>query len=87
LLFSWDRGFFIIDESAPPFSLSNPFYAEQLAKDLATNVYKDGTWGSYRHLQLEDNPKVKVEHAFVNVGVRGDLSTLKWFEGSINPKK
>lgn len=81
------RGVFIIDKDAPPFAVDHPFYAAQLAKDLATNVLKDGEWGSFRHLPMPENPTITVPHAYVNVGVRGDLSSLKWFEGSLDPSK
>ncbi|XP_034230761.1 fatty acid synthase-like [Thrips palmi] len=81
------RGVFIVDKNAPAFALDHPLYAAQLRKDLATSVLKDGLWGSYRHLPMPPNALITVPHAYVNVGLRGDLSTLKWFEGSIDPSK
>lgn len=81
------RGVFIVDKDAPVFALDHPLYAAQLQKDLATSVLKNGLWGSYRHLPLDPNPLITVPHAYVNVGLRGDLSTLKWFEGSLDPSK
>ncbi|KAK3908916.1 Fatty acid synthase [Frankliniella fusca] len=81
------RGVFILDKDAPPFAVDHPLYAAQLAKDLATSVLKDGEWGSYRHLPMDPNPLITVPHAYVNVGLRGDLSTLKWFQGNIDPSK
>jgi len=47
------RGVLIQDEKAPKFSLQDPFYVQQLQKDMTVNVLRSGkTWGSYRHLRL-----------------------------------
>lgn len=77
------RAFLILDKDAPPFDINNPFYKEELSKDLAVNVYKDGKWGSYRHLLLQENALVETHHKYVNVLTRGDLSSLAWLEGNI----
>lgn len=82
-----DRCVLVMDKKAPPFSVNHPFYKEQLAKDLAVNIYKDGKWGSYRHLLLEELSSIKAVHRYVNTTVRGDLSSLQWFEGEIEPEK
>ncbi|KAI8043079.1 hypothetical protein M5D96_004405 [Drosophila gunungcola] len=75
------RLYFILDEGLPPFSLEEPFYADQLAKDLVINVYRNGSWGSYRHLKMEAQPPLlPVEQAYVNTLVKGDLSSLRWIE-------
>ncbi|XP_059470308.1 fatty acid synthase [Neocloeon triangulifer] len=59
-------------------------YAPQLQKDLLMNVYKNGTWGSYRHLPLTTNgATLSVEHAYINAMTRGDLASLKWIEGPL----
>lgn len=57
-------------------------YSELLRKDLVMNVYKDGKFGSFRHLQLDDKitDQVQTEHAYLNVSTRGDLSSLRWYE-------
>ena len=68
-------------------------YSELLRKDLVMNVYKDGKFGSFRHLQLDEKTtdEVQTEHAYLNVSTRGDLSSLKWYEAqhkywsSLNP--
>jgi len=53
------RGVLLQDEQAPKFSLENPFYLEQLQKDMTINVLcSNKTWGSYRHLKL---PQPKTE--------------------------
>ncbi|XP_050553071.1 fatty acid synthase-like [Spodoptera frugiperda] len=77
------HGLFISDPSAPPFNPDLEFYEEQLKKDLAFNVYKDGQWGTYRHLLLDDLETVPANHAYVNALTIGDLSSLTWVEGTI----
>uniref|UniRef100_A0A1A9WBK1 Uncharacterized protein n=1 Tax=Glossina brevipalpis TaxID=37001 RepID=A0A1A9WBK1_9MUSC len=80
--------FFINDERAPAFNINEPLYATQYALGLAVNVYQNGKWGSYRHLQL--NPDIGVvprnDHVYGNVSQRGDLSSLHWFEGPLKPE-
>ncbi|KYN50076.1 Fatty acid synthase, partial [Cyphomyrmex costatus] len=47
------RGVLIQDVEAPKFSLEDPFYLEQLQKDMTINVLRSNKcWGSYRHLKL-----------------------------------
>lgn len=76
-----------MDETAPPFSLQDPFYRAQFGKNLTKNILKDGQWGSYHHMPLEKIEHVPTTHAYVEPLVQGDLSTLKWIEGPINPLK
>ncbi|XP_017118527.1 fatty acid synthase [Drosophila elegans] len=80
------RCFFIDDQSAPGFDLSHPLYSAQLALGLAFNIYRNGSWGSYRHLQLlkSDNQMARLDHIYGNVIQRGDLSTLQWIKGPLN---
>lgn len=75
---------YIMDKDAPKFNLNDEFYKKQLRKGLAINVFKDGTWGTYRHLLLETQKQVQVEHSYVNILTRGDLSSLRWFEGHLS---
>lgn len=63
-----------------------PFYEEQLKKGLAVNIYKKGEWGSYRHEALPANETVDAAHIYFNSEVRGDLSSLKLYEGPLNVK-
>nr|XP_025855761.1 fatty acid synthase [Vulpes vulpes] len=50
-----------------------------LQGDLVMNVYRDGSWGAFRHFPLEHGlPEEQTEHAFVNVLTRGDLSSIRW---------
>lgn len=77
--------FIIEDKLAPKFDPSLEFYERQIKKDRRINVYK-GEWGSYRHLLLEKNNSKLVPSAFVDITVRGDLSSLKWIEDNIDSK-
>ncbi len=74
-----------MDETAPPFSISNPFYKSQLAKDLPINVYKNGSWGIYASVELENLKNRNTAHAFVKTLTKGNLRTLRWVEGPLNP--
>ncbi|XP_069677436.1 fatty acid synthase-like isoform X2 [Periplaneta americana] len=76
---------FIMDESAPPFNLNLPVYCQQLKKNLAINVFSNGQWGSYRHLPLKLADSVPVPHAYAGVTTRGDLSSIKWIQGNLDP--
>lgn len=77
--------FFIDDSSAPKFDIDNSFYQAQLKLGLTTNVYRDGKWGSYRHVRITDlvEAKPRVEHFYANTVVKGDLSSLTWLGGPI----
>lgn len=72
-----------MDMKAPNFSMDLDLYKDQLLKDLAVNVLKDGLWGSYRHFPIQVFSNEPVEHAFVNTTVRGDLSSLSWLQGPV----
>ncbi|XP_034485184.1 fatty acid synthase isoform X2 [Drosophila innubila] len=80
--------FYIDDQNAPDFDLSDPFYASQYSLGLAFNIYRHGSWGSLRHLQLPVDEEVKPRsgHIYGNVMQRGDLSSLRWFEGPLSPE-
>jgi fatty acid synthase len=80
------RCVFIEDTSAPAFSTERSFYKSHLKLGLAINIYKNGQWGTYRHLQLTQDIQIKPtsEHCYVNALVKSDLSSLKWIEGQYN---
>lgn len=67
------------------FSPSNPAYKELLKRDLVMNIYRNGQWGSYRHVTdgLRDDHKTTTQHAFLNLHRRGDLSSLQWYESPL----
>ncbi|KAJ9575473.1 hypothetical protein L9F63_007678, partial [Diploptera punctata] len=80
------RCVFLQDGKVPAFSLTAPLFATQLKKDLVMNVYRGGSWGSYRHLKLDnhsDSAALQVEHAYINALTRGDLASLRWIEGPL----
>ncbi|XP_072745100.1 fatty acid synthase-like [Anoplolepis gracilipes] len=77
------RYVFIQDSNTPKFDLSLPFYAKQLEKGLMANVLKEGQWGSYRHLPLDQHSDERMEHAYVNTLTPGDLSSLKWIQSPL----
>jgi fatty acid synthase, animal type len=79
--------FFINDSTAPPFDIDDIFYKNQLNLNHAINVFKDGTWGSYRYIDMLpelDHPISQMNHCFVNCLVKGDLSTLTWLNGPLD---
>ncbi|XP_071578880.1 fatty acid synthase-like isoform X1 [Temnothorax nylanderi] len=79
------RGVLIQDENAPKFSLQDPFYKQQLEKDMIINVLRSNkNWGSYRHLRLPRSEAEPVPTAHVCQTVRGDLSTFCWIENSLS---
>jgi fatty acid synthase len=83
------RCVYIDDDTAPEFDLQNNFYRTQLNLGLGINVYKNGNWGTYRHLQLKQNIDTKptAKHCYINALTKSDLSSLKWIEGPYNYSK
>ncbi|XP_055376639.1 fatty acid synthase [Condylostylus longicornis] len=80
------RLYFIQDNKVENFSFDSVFYRNQLEKDLVSNVFKNGAWGTFKHIKIESQselPTLQVEHAYVNALVKGDLSSLKWIEGPL----
>lgn len=77
---------FIEDETAPPFDLKHPFYNRQLRLGLPVNAYKDNRWGTYRHLRLnkENELASRNDHCYASFSIKGDLSSINWFEGQFN---
>lgn len=76
---------FVMDEE-PKFDPENSLFSQQIQKNMAFNVYKDGQWGTYRHLLLEQCVPVLKDHSFVSLLSRGDLSSLRWMEGPLSRK-
>ncbi|XP_018393294.1 PREDICTED: fatty acid synthase-like [Cyphomyrmex costatus] len=78
------RGVLVQDEKAPKFSLQDPFYLEQLQKDMTINVLRSNkTWGSYRHIKLPRPQAKPVATAHVCQMVRGDLNSFCWIENNL----
>ncbi|XP_011160421.1 fatty acid synthase [Solenopsis invicta] len=79
------RGVLIQDKNASKFSLQNPFYVQQLQKDMTINVLRSNkTWGSYRHLRLPQTEANLVPSAHICQMIRGDLSTFQWTENNVS---
>ena len=80
------RLIFIQDKNVEKFNFDSSLFADQLKKDLVQNVYKNGAWGSFRHVKLDNaiGATLPVEHAYVNALTKGDLASLKWIEGPLS---
>ncbi|KYN28029.1 Fatty acid synthase [Trachymyrmex cornetzi] len=79
------RSVLVQDEEAPKFSLQDPFYLQQLQKDMTINVLRpDKTWGSYRHLKLPQPEPKPVLTGHVCQTVRGDLNSFRWIENNLS---
>lgn len=76
------RSLVISDPKAPQFDPALDLYKKQLDLDLVCNVYENGSWGTYRHLQIKDS-LIARGHSYANVMTRGDLSSMKWIEGPL----
>lgn len=71
---------FVFD-NAPIYDPKNSFYATQLDKGLSVNVWKDQSWGTYRHLLINEYLKVERIHRYISFTKPGDLTSAKWLEG------
>ncbi|XP_065209087.1 fatty acid synthase-like [Planococcus citri] len=80
------RFVFVMDPKAEKFSLESSFYRLQLGKNLSQNVYKNGHWGCYTHVKTHPVQEIDAAHAFCAVEERGNLSSIKWVEGSLTPQ-
>ncbi|CAI5456722.1 unnamed protein product [Caenorhabditis angaria] len=72
-----------IREGPPVWSVNDKEIQEIIKLDLHANNYKDGVWGSMRHIVVKDEDShvyKDCEHAFINTLTRGDVSSLTWFE-------
>ena len=74
-----------MDEKPIDLPMDDQFYISQLEKNLSHNIYKNGHWGSYRHLSLNLGQDEETIHAYGKQEERGNLSSFKWIQGSLNP--
>lgn len=70
----------IEDVNAPPFDVADPFYGSQLCLGLPVNILRNGKWGTFRHLVLNQE---EVDIQFnsplcVQLGHLGNLQSLEW---------
>lgn len=76
----------IQDKNAENFTVHSKFYSNQLNQQLMSNILINGQWGSYRHLRLDQPKNVQlkpVEHAYVDISTKGDLTSLRWVESPL----
>lgn len=73
----------ILDNSAPSFSITSPFYENQLRADLAINVYKGGAWGVFVPFEIDPIPKLFVPHVQLDIYDNNDEEKLHWVQGEI----
>lgn len=81
------RLYFIQDRICDAFDFNGKLFKTQVEKDLISNVYKNGQWGTFRHLRLKNQKAIAtlpVEHAYVNALTKGDLASLRWIEGPLS---
>ena len=73
------------DDQITKIDFSSPFMRELICKDLALNVCVNGQWGSYRFVRLADQQQIlPTTQAYLSQTIRGDLSSLDWFESEHN---
>ncbi|KAK9875955.1 hypothetical protein WA026_011057 [Henosepilachna vigintioctopunctata] len=75
--------FLIYGSDAPSFDMNHSFYRKQQSKKMSVNIYKNGKWGTYRYLILQDL-EVESDHSILFQTVNDDISTLKFVEGPLN---
>lgn len=73
-----------MDDNAATFSLENLFYKSQLDKNLCHNFYKNGEWGTYGYSVADSGTEVETTSAFCTLEERGNLSSFKWVEDSMD---
>ncbi|XP_054154671.1 fatty acid synthase-like isoform X2 [Oppia nitens] len=69
---------------AKPIDFHSEPYKTILRSDLVMNIQSTGgKWGTYRLLNLEsDYNKCRSSDAYLDVGKKGDLNSLQWFDKS-----
>ncbi|KAL7039188.1 hypothetical protein ACKWTF_009828 [Chironomus riparius] len=82
------KSFFIMDrKNAPPvFDINHPFYKSQLDLNHSINIFKDGKWGSYRHIDMPvyKNVHPQSQHYLASCLIKGLTSSLSWISGPLN---
>ncbi|VVC29220.1 Hypothetical protein CINCED_3A006213 [Cinara cedri] len=74
------RFLFILDSNAPGYESNKSFYMNQLSKDLMVNIYKNGGWGYYKRVFVENIKDNKTPQNLVlkKVSSKSDKFTLKY---------
>lgn len=73
----------ILDEDEK-FEPNSQIFGDQIKKNMTVNVYKNGQWGTFRHLLLNQNEGITCEHSIAKELVRGDISSFRWVQGTLN---
>lgn len=71
---------FVYDK-APKYDSEIDFYSSQLEKGLVVNVWRNGTWGTFRHLLIDEHLEVERTHRYISFTKPGVLTSAKWLEG------
>ncbi|XP_070498587.1 fatty acid synthase-like [Chironomus tepperi] len=79
--------FFIMDRQNAPlvFDINHPFYKSQLDLNHSINIFKDGKWGSYRHIDMpfDINSRTQSQHCLASCLIKGHTSSLSWISGPL----
>uniref|UniRef100_A0A915JP64 Fatty acid synthase n=1 Tax=Romanomermis culicivorax TaxID=13658 RepID=A0A915JP64_ROMCU len=70
-------------DETKPFTVEDSQVQKIMANDMHSNIYRDGTWGTFRHIQVKDDELhnfIETEHAFINTLIPGDLGSLTWVD-------
>lgn len=82
------RCLFIMDRQNAPsvFDINHPFYKSQLELNHSINIFKDGQWGSYRHIDMpvDKNVRPQSQHCLASCLIKGHTSSLSWISGPLN---
>lgn len=73
----------VMDKDAPTFSINHPLFEQQLKKNLVMNIFRNGMWGTYRHLDLQriEDSRPQNSLCWAQVTRIGDLSSFVWRTG------
>ncbi|XP_070380766.1 fatty acid synthase-like [Dermacentor albipictus] len=67
------------------FNPGSPKHQSVVENDLVMNVYRNGQWGSYRHVVAKslETTRKNTQFAVLNFAKRGELSSLDWYESPV----
>ncbi|XP_042904027.1 fatty acid synthase [Parasteatoda tepidariorum] len=72
------------EKKPPAFSFDHALYKGLLAGNLTMNIWRDGSWGSFKHVLLGNQKQRKtVDHSYVNCMKYRDLSSFEWIESHV----
>ncbi|XP_050423204.1 fatty acid synthase-like [Adelges cooleyi] len=66
------RFFFVLDNSISDFTVQDPFYAKQLAKDLLLNIYLNNEWFTCKEMTITSS----VMHKLADTSIVNDLAYM-----------